>query len=501
MDYEKQKDEIAALESIYNSEEFSYRKENGHYQCTFTIFINLPMDYHVIYKDSRQVEEPEQKIKISHLPPLALHVILPENYPSQLPPKFALHSSWLHLPLLTKLCKKIDKLWEENKGQEILFTWMAFLQGEILEFLNLQKKLNISHAYTCYKEALEKAYNIQKNKIADNVEKECTIEDAKVKAKMDANAKHLSKRNFVQKRYDKRAILDSPIGKNPVQSLIDYNEKRIQIEFQRNFYTCKICFVDKLGKNSTQFSPCGHIFCKDCISDYLEVRIKDGNVQNIYCPEEKCASEATPTQVKDLLSPELFARYDSILLSVTLDTMGDIVYCPRRTCQYPVSRDPNEPIANCPMCQYAFCIYCKMVYHGIEPCKAYSAEIHKVVSEYQEVTGDRKLQMELRYGKKQLQTLVENVLSENWIKSNSQKCPKCQAAIERSDGCNKMACWRCNTFFCWLCGTILDRDRPYEHFEGPSSQCYKKLFFGMEIEEEEEEEEEQEEEEEEEYYE
>lgn len=38
--------------------------------------------------------------------------------------------------------------------------------------------------------------------------------------------------------------------------------------------------------------------------------------------------------------------------------------------------------------------------------------------------------MEQRYGKKQLQTLVENAMSENWIKSNSQKCPKCQAAIE-----------------------------------------------------------------------
>lgn len=52
--------------------------------------------------------------------------------------------------------------------------------------------------------------------------------------------------------------------------------------------------------------------------------------------------------------------------------MGDIVYCPRRSCQYPVSREPNEQMANCPICQYAFCVYCKMVYHGIEPCKVYS---------------------------------------------------------------------------------------------------------------------------------
>lgn len=50
----------------------------------------------------------------------------------------------------------------------------------------------------------------------------------------------------------------------------------------------------------------------------------------------------------------------------------DIVYCPRRTCQYPVSREPDEEMANCPICRYAFCIHCRMVYHGIEPCKGYS---------------------------------------------------------------------------------------------------------------------------------
>lgn len=86
-------------------------------------------------------------------------------------------------------------------------------------------------------------------------------------------------------------------------------------------------------------------------------------------------------QVKDLVSKELFAKYDATLLSVTLDTMTDIVYCPRPHCQYPVSREPDDRMANCPECQYAFCIYCKMVYHGIEPCKFKSGE-PKIISKY-----------------------------------------------------------------------------------------------------------------------
>lgn len=480
MDAEKQKDEIIALESIYNTEEFSYQEENGTYQCTFTIFINLPPNYYTTYKDLRCLDEPEQTIKISHLPPLTLRIVLPESYPSKLPPKFTLYSSWLHLSLLTKLCKKLDKLWIENKGQEILFTWVAFLQDETLEFLHIQESLNISYIYTRYKETLEKVQNIQKNKIIDNIDKEHT-EDIKNKVKVGTNNKYVSKK-LLQKSYDKRAILDCPVGKNPIQMLIDYNEKRNQIEFKKNFSTCKICFEDKLGEHCTQFLPCSHVFCKDCITNYLEVRIKDGNVQNIYCPEEKCTSEATPAQIKDLVSSELFAKYDSILLSATLATMMDIIYCPRRNCQYPVSLEPNEQMAKCPICQYAFCVFCKMVYHGIEPCKLYSAGTHQLVSEYQEASDDKKLQMEQRYGKKQLQTLVENTMSENWIQTNSQKCPKCKAAIEKLDGCNKMKCWRCNTPFCWLCNTILNYDTPYEHFEDRNSKCYNMLYYGMPIE-------------------
>lgn len=74
-------------------------------------------------------------------------------------------------------------------------------------------------------------------------------------------------------------------------------------------------------------------------------------------------------QIKELISPELFAKYDSTLLSATLDTMSDIIYCPRKDCQYPVSKETNEKMASCPSCQYTFCVYCKMVYHGVEPCR------------------------------------------------------------------------------------------------------------------------------------
>lgn len=39
------------------------------------------------------------------------------------------------------------------------------------------------------------------------------------------------------------------------------------------------------------------MFCKSCVAEYFAVRINDGSVKNICCPEENCTSEALPSQV------------------------------------------------------------------------------------------------------------------------------------------------------------------------------------------------------------
>ena len=72
-------------------------------------------------------------------------------------------------------------------------------------------------------------------------------------------------------------------------------------------------------------------------------------------------------QVKELVSGQLFDRYDRLLLQQTLDTMTDVIYCPRQSCQCPVVID--ETMGTCPSCDYVFCVFCKMAYHGISPCR------------------------------------------------------------------------------------------------------------------------------------
>lgn len=177
---------------------------------------------------------------------------------------------------------------------------MAFLKDETLEFLNIENSLGINYAYTFYKMALEQKEDVESMGEFDAAAAVKDIETKKGATRKIRHEKQSKKRGKKFKRtkkpLDQRAISDHPIGRNPVQMLVDYDLKQKQIEFKRNFYTCKICFLDKLGDHCTQFVPCFHVFCKECILSYLEIRIKDGNVKNIRCPEEKCLSEATPGQ-------------------------------------------------------------------------------------------------------------------------------------------------------------------------------------------------------------
>lgn len=46
-------------------------------------------------------------------------------------------------PQMSRLCRRLDQLWEDNQGCEILFAWIQFLKEEALDFLGIQSPLEV----------------------------------------------------------------------------------------------------------------------------------------------------------------------------------------------------------------------------------------------------------------------------------------------------------------------------------------------------------------------
>lgn len=67
---------------------------------------------------------------LSHLPPLNLHITLPEGYPSARAPNFELSTvpAWLPRSYLDELQDTGERMWEEGGHTEVVYGYIDFLQ-------------------------------------------------------------------------------------------------------------------------------------------------------------------------------------------------------------------------------------------------------------------------------------------------------------------------------------------------------------------------------------
>ncbi|XP_056587308.1 E3 ubiquitin-protein ligase RNF14-like isoform X2 [Triplophysa dalaica] len=440
---EAQEDELLALASIYDEDEFR-RAESGR-EGEIHLCLELPPDFKLIVKGEKTTE-----YGITFLPPWVLSFELPVDYPSSSAPVFTLSSKWLARVKITALCKRLDELWEENLGNVVLFTWIQFLKEETLEYLGIHSPLEIQ-------------------RFAGQSQGE--------------SGQKLATERSKPQELDPRAVQEVDPRTDMLNQLLDFDEAQKQKVFNGRVFCCGICFSEKLGSNCLLFKECQHVYCKACMKEYFEIQIRDGKVQCLDCPEPECTSVATPTQVKLLVGEEEFARYDRLLLQSSLDLMADVVYCPRTSCCTPVMLEPESTMGICPSCQYAFCTLCKRSYHGLSHCLATADELRGLRDEYLSANDEGKKFLEKRFGKRIIQRAVEESFSTDWLKDNCKQCPCCGTHVQKIHGCNKMTCSSCQGRFCWICLVSLSKVNPYSHFNNPNTPCFNQLFRGMEMEE------------------
>ena len=245
---------------------------------------------------------------------------------------------------------------------EVLYKWFSFLQNEVLTYLEIDDKLDITPI-------INKPYN--------GGQRSHTYKQASYKP-------HLFRGTNL---HDMRATSDS-ITWELIQHLKNYNEFKEKETFNKSYFTCNICFSFNTGEDCVVF-PCKHINCKSCIRDYFTTLIKEGTVGLLKCPETECQTKVPPNLVREIVSDETYKRYDRLMLDTMVSTLSDAYFCPRKVCGSFVMGDSDSSLAHCTSCGFAFCKNCKLTYHGFDPCNMFKdPQQRKVILEkYQNGNG------------------------------------------------------------------------------------------------------------------
>ncbi|OXU19916.1 hypothetical protein TSAR_003713 [Trichomalopsis sarcophagae] len=434
-DLERQDDEIFAIENICSPNQFRYKKKTN-IECFFSVSCELANENVLI--DYKNVTK---KVYIKYLPPVRLYVQLPKDYPSASPPKYNIAINWLTPWQVSLTCQKLDKLWQRNESNEILFIWLEFLKSDLLNFLHIEDILEVSYLMELY----------------ENPDDEFLLE--------------------VLNWTDERVVYGG-LFLNPIERLKEYNESRDRFEFESQFHLCDICFCTSAGQMCIRVDGCNHAFCKACILQYLTMKINERYVL-IQCPAADCKVKMKCSQIRGICSTELFQKYEEYLFEKQILNMKklNLVYCPRRFCQKAVYVKIGESLASCPACEYNFCAFCFKVYHGVSACEMDSKEKLQLIKEYESADLAKKKFLDKKYGRHQIRQIVEKQLTNEYLQKNTKACPTCGVVTAKLTGCNLMTCSHCHSQFCWLCNSKIVSNDEYEHFKSTTNgPCSGRLF-------------------------
>ncbi|GAA5950485.1 hypothetical protein JCM21900_004822 [Sporobolomyces salmonicolor] len=289
-------------------------------------------------------------------------------------------------------------------------------------------------------------------------------------------------------------------------TLQNFNAWSTSSAFDSSSHLCPLCFSPHRGSNCVRLASCGCTFCAPCLKDYFSLLITEGLVRSVACPSLECTErrakweKETPTagkgdererenekpgrvdaeEVEKVCGEEVRKRWEWLKEKVRVESDPSISFCPRESCQAATPKmDDEEKLRVCPSCNFAFCVFCRKGWHGARNACSLPQST-AIVSQYLSASPDERQRLELRYGAANLKRLVaayeeERALQE-WLESNSTRCPGCDVPIEKSFGCNHVTCAKCQTHLCYRCGKSITPTDPYKHFNTPGGSCYGKLF-------------------------
>ncbi|XGW14339.1 hypothetical protein V3C99_000568 [Haemonchus contortus] len=411
-------DEVAALVSSIGEEYVTIEEGDNELQGTISVALDpSPKPILVSAEDGKDYRQ----FETMHLPPINFLFRLPVGYPSKMP-EVDVISTWMSISVKENLLCHIDGVLQANTGIPVLFLCYDAIKRFVAEMGTFDIRLNSN----------------------------------------DFSQKH------------------NLSGLEMLKLVREESEKAEMSAFLAQCHDCEVCFENKAGRHCVRFFPCGHSFCKDCVTTFFKEKLTSQKVSPLTCLADECESTASQKVIIELLGQKEYDRYEEILLKKALERMDDLVTCPRISCQKPSAiSETTEHLATCLVCGYNFCTSCHRGYHGLHPCAWGTREV--TLSQYLQASPEDRMKMALYYGGiENLEAEMEKAFEETdgrsyaWIEENSKRCPQCGIPVQKNNGCNLVVCIICDTPFCWSCEENLEEtyfthfsESPYCRATGP----------------------------------
>ncbi len=152
-------------------------------------------------------------------------------------PSYQIKSNWLNLSQLKQICDKLDEIWLQNYNMIVLFTWIDFLQNNLIEFLDLFEEPNNLFITPLDSNQLDLSI-ISSNAISLFIS-------------VDDLIFQFLRHNFIQ-------------------------ETKL---FRNSNQNCMVCFDEKIGSEFYRLNDCKHHFCVDCLTSMCQIHVKEGTIQ------------------------------------------------------------------------------------------------------------------------------------------------------------------------------------------------------------------------------
>ncbi|KAM7198876.1 hypothetical protein V8F20_005943 [Naviculisporaceae sp. PSN 640] len=181
--------------------------------------------------------------------------------------------------------------------------------------------------------------------------------------------------------------------------------------------------------------------CWACLAQHVRTQLDSRGIdacESLGCPSPGCGHRYTHEEVRMLVPPDVFARYDKLNLLKALSAEPDFRWCLREGCENgqihqildrlgdgPLDRRRNH--VECEECQFQMCFTHQIPWHRGLSCAEYDQMKAGMMA------GD-----------------TNHQATQEWLVANTKMC-RCGAYVQKRGGCFHMTCSSCRFEFCWEC--------------------------------------------------